>query len=71
MEFNLNDIIQLVGSLGFPIVACGYMMVTNNKTLKELTTAVNSLTSAVQILLHEGNEHVHENGLSYVKGDSK
>ena len=63
MELNLNDIIQLVGSLGFPIVACGYMMVTNNKTLKELTTAMNALTSAVQILLHDSGEHTNEKGV--------
>ena len=68
---DITTIQEFISAVGFPIVCCGYMMVTNNKTLKELTTAVNSLTAAVQILLHEDGDHVHENGLSYTAGDSK
>ena len=60
-------ITQLVGSLGFPIVCCGYMMITNNNTIKQLTEAVNSLTSAIGVLLHDRGleDEVHVDGLSY------
>lgn len=55
---------QLIGSLGFPIVCCGYMMVTNNRTIKQLTEAVSALTVAI-------NTHfVSEHGAPVVGGDT-
>ena len=36
---------QLIGSVGFPIVMCGYMMITNNKTLQSLTESINNQTN--------------------------
>lgn len=64
---DVTLITQLVGSLGFPIVCCGYMMVTNNQTIKQLTEAVNSLTSAIGVLIHDRDldNEVHIDGLSY------
>ena len=35
---------QLIGSVGFPIVMCGYMMITTNKTLQSLTESINNQT---------------------------
>lgn len=63
---EISVIQELISSVGFPIVCCVYMMVNNNKTLKQLTEAVNTLTTTVQTL--HGVEH-HENNLSYVKDD--
>lgn len=48
---DASTLTQLVGSLGFPIVCCGYMMITNNKTLKENTEAVNSLKETLKLFL--------------------
>lgn len=45
MDFTV--ISQLIGSLGFPIVACGYMMVAMNKSLKDNTDATNKLAALV------------------------
>ena len=45
MDFTV--ISQLIGSLGFPIVACGYMMVSMNKSLKDNTEATNKLATLV------------------------
>ena len=42
---------QLVGSLGFPIVACAYMMISMGKTLSDNTKATNSLAALVQSLI--------------------
>lgn len=63
MEFELVS--QLIGSLGFPIVCCGYMMVTNNKTIKELTGAVNSLTECIHILMSKADNDF--DNLTFVK----
>ena len=63
---------DLISSVGFPIVCCVYMMVNNNKTLKQLTEAVNTLTVTVKTLHGVEQAHIedhHEEGLSYVKGD--
>ena len=32
-----NAIMQLVGSLGFPIVCCGALFIQQNKTMKEFS----------------------------------
>lgn len=34
---DYNAVIQLVGSLGFPIVCCGALFYQQNKTMKEFT----------------------------------
>lgn len=41
---ELNDIVQVISNLGFPIFVTVYMMVVNNKTLKELTEAITTLS---------------------------
>lgn len=57
MEINLNDITTLVGSLGFPIVACGYMMVINTKTVKENTAATNKMVTLMERVLEKLDIH--------------
>lgn len=57
MEFNLNDITNLIGSLGFPIVACGYMMVINTKTVKENTEATNKMVTLMERVLEKLDIH--------------
>ena len=47
---EMVEIQNLIGNYGFPVLCCVYMMVSNNKTLKELTTAINELKTMVQIL---------------------
>ena len=66
----MEELVNIISTVGFPAACCVYMIYSNNRTLKELVSAVNSLTSAVQILLHDNSDHVHESGLSYVKGDT-
>lgn len=52
---DISVITQLIGSLGFPIVACGYMMVTNTKVVKENTEATNKMVALVEKLLDHMN----------------
>lgn len=56
---DFTGISQLIGSLGFPIVACGYMMIAMNKTIKDNTEATNKLAALVAKLVGHCEE-VHE-----------
>lgn len=69
---DVNTITQLVGSLGFPIIACGYMMVKMNKTIEQNTTMVHHLCDLVSNLIGRvDDEHVNVEGLSYTKDDAE
>ena len=48
---DLETMVSLVGSLGFPIVACVYLAHFNNQTLKELKDTLNSNTVVLEKLL--------------------
>jgi len=43
-----NEIIGLVGSLGFPIAVTVYLLIERGKTLKELTRAITELTILIK-----------------------
>ena len=45
MEYQ--EIMQAIGSVGFPIVACGALFYMINTTLKELSASLNSMTSVL------------------------
>lgn len=49
MEYT--ELVQFVGSIGFPIVCCWYMMTTMNKTLSANTEATNGLRTVVEKLI--------------------
>ena len=46
----MDAIISLVSSVGFPIVACIYLVCTTNKQIGQLTKAVNDMSTAVTTL---------------------
>lgn len=45
---NIGDITQLIGSLGFPIVMCFYMMKVNRETSQDHREEVAELRKAVE-----------------------
>ena len=51
-RMDIAAISQLIGSLGFPIVACGALFWMCNTTLKANTDAINSVTDAVTANTH-------------------
>ena len=53
---DVNDIVTLIGSLGFPIVACVGMFYLYNRTLKDFTSTLNDLASEIQELREELKE---------------
>lgn len=47
---DANTIVQLVGSLGFPIVAAAYLAWQTNTTMKEFSRTMAQNTAALQEL---------------------
>lgn len=53
---DVNDIVTLIGSLGFPIVACVGMFYLYNRTLKDFTSTLNDIASEIKGLREELKE---------------
>lgn len=53
---NVNDIVALIGSLGFPIVACVGMFYLYNRTLKDFTSTLGDIASEIKELREELKE---------------
>lgn len=52
---EIGEILSAIGTVGFPIVACGALFWMINKTMRELTSAVNNNTAAINILTERMN----------------
>lgn len=55
---DVNDIVALIGSLGFPIVACVGMFYLYNRTLKDFTSTLNDIASEIKELREELQEMI-------------
>lgn len=55
---NVNDIVTLIGSLGFPIVACVGMFYLYNRTLKDFTATLNDIVTQIKELREDIRELV-------------
>lgn len=55
---NVNDIVTLIGSLGFPIVACVGMFYLYNRTLKDFTSTLNDIVTQIKELREDIKEVV-------------
>lgn len=55
---NVNDIVALIGSLGFPIVACVGMFYLYNRTLKDFTSTLNDIVTQIKELREDIKELV-------------
>ena len=55
---NVNDIANLIGSLGFPIVACVGMFYLYNRTLKDFTSTLNDIVTQIKELREDIKELV-------------
>ena len=45
---NVNDIVTIIGSLGFPIVACVGMFYLYNRTLKDFTATLGDIVTQIK-----------------------
>ena len=48
---NTDDIIALVGDLGFPIFVAGYLLIRTDKMMRKLLSAIEALT----LEIHSGS----------------
>lgn len=55
---NVNDIVTLIGSLGFPIVACVGMFYLYNRTLKDFTATLGDIVTQIKELREDIKEVV-------------
>lgn len=55
---NVNDIATLIGSLGFPIVACVGMFYLYNRTLKDFTATLGDIVTQIKELREDIRELV-------------
>lgn len=53
---NVNDIVTLIGSLGFPIVACVGMFYLYNHTLKDFTATLGDIVTQIKELREDIRE---------------
>jgi len=53
---SYDNIVQLVSSVGFPIVMCAYLMLSTNKTLEEMRDTVSKLCDKIDTLTAKGGE---------------
>lgn len=59
---NVDSIITLIGSVGFPIAMCLYMTVTFNKTLENLDDRILALSTRIDVLIDKVLESNNGNG---------
>ena len=50
---DMEQVVSIISSVGFPIAACIYLVFTTNKQLENLTKAVNEMSTAVNILTNK------------------
>lgn len=55
---NANDIVSIIGSLGFPIVACVGMFYLYNSSLKDFTATLNEIVIQIKELREDIKELV-------------
>lgn len=48
---DYNAIVQAIGSVGFPIVACCGMFYLYNKTITELTSTLSKIETTLDIVI--------------------
>ena len=53
---DVNDVVALIGSLGFPIVACVGMFYLYNRTLKDFTSTLDDIANEIKELREELKE---------------
>jgi len=53
---DYNQIVQAIGSVGFPIVACCGMFYLYNKIITELTKTLQKIETTLDILLKKYGE---------------
>lgn len=56
----MNEIVQAIGSVGFPIVACCGMFYLYNETITKIVNALDVLNKSIELLAGELKEKEKE-----------
>lgn len=56
----MNEIVQAIGSVGFPIVACCGMFYLYNETITKIVNALDVLNKSIELLAGELKERDNE-----------
>lgn len=54
------DVNNLIGSMGFPIVACGALFWMINTTMKELTSVIQDLSDSIKNITNDDKHKTEE-----------
>ena len=57
---DINEIMTLVSTLGFPIVMCGAMFYQNTKTIAELKDTIQNNTTVMKLILQKIGDEINE-----------
>lgn len=55
MELTIEDLLRLIGQVGFPIVVATYLLVRNNGKMDKLKEAILELKEAITLLREDLN----------------
>lgn len=55
MELTIEDLLRLIGQVGFPIVVASYLLIRNNGKMDKLKEAILELKEAINLLREELN----------------
>lgn len=55
MELTIEDLLRLIGQVGFPIVVATYLLIRNNGKMDKLKEAILELKEAITLLREDLN----------------
>lgn len=55
LELTIEDLLKLIGQVGFPIVVASYLLIRNNGKMDKLKDAIIELKEAITLLKEELN----------------
>lgn len=59
---DINMIVQLINSCGFPIVACGVLFYLYNKTIEKFTETLSKIEKSLETLINNLDHICKYNG---------
>lgn len=56
LELTIEDLLKLIGQVGFPIVVASYLLIRNNGKMDKLKDAILELKEAITLLREDLNK---------------
>jgi YvrJ protein family len=59
---EVNELVNLIGNVGFPVAISGYLLIRLEKNIGSLTASINKLNTIIStklgVVIHNGNENI-------------